>query len=50
MEIITYVLEGDIEHKDNQGNSRILPAGAFQLMSAGSGITHSENNASNIKP
>lgn len=49
MEIISYVLEGDIEHKDNQGNIRKLPAGEFQLMSAGSGITHSEYNASNSK-
>jgi len=50
MEIISYVLEGDIEHKDSQGNTRKLPAGEFQLMSAGSGITHSEYNASNTKP
>ncbi|WP_293762726.1 pirin family protein [uncultured Paraglaciecola sp.] len=49
MEIISYVLEGDIEHKDSQGNSRILPAGEFQLMSAGSGITHSEYNASDTQ-
>lgn len=46
MEIISYVLEGAIEHKDSQGNIRLLPAGEFQLMSAGSGITHSEYNAS----
>ena len=50
MEIISYVLAGDIEHKDNQGNTRKLPTGEFQLMSAGSGITHSEYNASNTKP
>ena len=46
MEIITFVLSGEIEHKDSEGNIRILPAGEFQLMSAGQGITHSEYNAS----
>jgi redox-sensitive bicupin YhaK (pirin superfamily) len=47
MEIISYVLEGEIEHQDNQGNKRRLPAGEFQLLSAGSGIKHSEYNANN---
>tara|TARA_R110002167_G_scaffold9290_3_gene42570 strand:+ start:237 stop:929 length:693 start_codon:yes stop_codon:yes gene_type:complete len=47
MEIISYVLEGNISHKDSQGNVRTLPAGEFQLMSAGSGISHSEHNHSN---
>jgi redox-sensitive bicupin YhaK (pirin superfamily) len=46
MEILSYVLEGTIAHKDSQGNIRTLPAGEFQLMSAGSGITHSEYNHS----
>ncbi|EAS66143.1 pirin family protein [Photobacterium angustum] len=46
MEIISYVLEGIIEHKDSEGNVHILSAGEFQLMSAGSGIYHSEYNAS----
>ncbi len=46
MEIISYVLEGSIEHKDSRGNAEILPAGEFQLMSAGQGILHSEYNAS----
>jgi hypothetical protein len=46
MEIITYVIEGEIAHKDNQGNVKTIPAGEFQLMSAGSGITHSEFNHS----
>ncbi|MFT4938983.1 MAG: redox-sensitive bicupin YhaK (pirin superfamily) [Paraglaciecola sp.] len=46
MEIITYVIEGEIAHKDNQGNVKTLPAGEFQLMSAGSGISHSEYNHS----
>lgn len=46
MEIISYVLEGQIAHKDSAGNEKILPAGEFQLMSAGKGIYHSEYNAS----
>lgn len=46
MEIISYVLEGSIEHKDSRGNIEVLPAGEFQLMSAGQGILHSEFNAS----
>jgi hypothetical protein len=46
MEIITYVLDGAIEHKDSAGNTEILPAGEFQLMSAGEGILHSEYNPS----
>ncbi len=46
MEIITYVTQGKIEHKDSMGNTEVLPAGEFQLMSAGSGITHSEFNPS----
>lgn len=46
MEIISYVLEGTIAHRDSEGNIATLPAGEFQLMSAGSGITHSEFNAS----
>ncbi len=46
MEIISLVLQGTIAHKDSEGNVKELPAGEFQLMSAGSGITHSEFNAS----
>jgi len=46
MEIISLVLEGELEHRDSQGNAQRLPAGEFQLMSAGSGIRHSEYNAS----
>ncbi len=46
MEIISYVLEGTIAHKDSEGNVETLPAGEFQLMSAGKGISHSEFNAS----
>ncbi len=46
MEIISYVLKGQIAHKDSEGNVATLPAGEFQLMSAGSGIRHSEFNPS----
>jgi redox-sensitive bicupin YhaK (pirin superfamily) len=46
MEIISYVKEGVIEHQDSMGNVQRLPAGEFQLMSAGTGVTHSEYNAS----
>ncbi|MGY0615093.1 pirin family protein [Vibrio sp. FJH11] len=46
MEIISYVLDGVIAHKDSEGNVKTLPAGEFQLMSAGKGIYHSEYNAS----
>ena len=46
MEIISYVKKGVIEHKDSMGNIERLPAGEFQLMSAGTGVTHSEYNPS----
>ena len=46
MEIISYVKKGVIEHKDSMGNIKGLPAGEFQLMSAGTGVTHSEYNPS----
>ncbi|KFZ38148.1 pirin [Shewanella mangrovi] len=50
MEIISYVTEGVIQHKDSYGHEMTLPAGEFQLMSAGSGITHSEYNGSDKAP
>ncbi len=50
MEIISYVKQGTIEHKDSMGNVERLPAGEFQLMSAGTGVTHSEYNPSTTEP
>ena len=50
MEIISIVLEGQLAHKDNLGNERIIETGEIQYMSAGSGIVHSEFNPSNEKP
>ncbi|MFM5438805.1 pirin family protein [Aeromonas enteropelogenes] len=50
MEILTCVLTGTIEHKDSLGHAEQIPAGDFQLMSAGSGIRHSECNPSQSEP
>ena len=50
MEIITYVLEGQLKHQDNIGNSSIIRPGDVQRISAGTGITHSEFNASKTDP
>ncbi len=50
MEIISYVLQGAIEHLDTLGNQFVVPAGEVQRMTAGTGILHSEYNASDSEP
>lgn len=46
MEIFTYIISGELEHKDSMGNGKTIKAGEFQYMSAGSGVIHAENNPS----
>ena len=50
MEIITYVLDGELKHRDSMGNGEVIKAGELQRMSAGTGITHSEFNPSKTTP
>eukprot|EP01006_Ploeotia_vitrea_P021757 TRINITY_DN54183_c0_g1_i1.p1 TRINITY_DN54183_c0_g1~~TRINITY_DN54183_c0_g1_i1.p1 ORF type:complete len:264 (+),score=34.51 TRINITY_DN54183_c0_g1_i1:129-920(+) len=50
MEIVTYIVEGELTHQDSSGNAETLGRGAVQYMSAGTGISHSEFNHHKTKP
>ena len=50
MEIVTYVLDGELEHRDSMGNHGVVASGGVQYMSAGTGVLHSEFNGSTERP
>lgn len=50
MEIVTWVLDGALEHRDSEGNHGVIRPGEVQMMSAGTGISHSEQNHSSTEP
>ena len=50
MEIVSYVIDGALEHQDNMGNRHVSTAGGVQVMTAGSGVVHSEFNPSPDQP
>jgi len=50
MEIVTYILDGGLRHQDSMGNGTVIGAGEVQRMTAGTGVRHSEFNASDTEP